>query len=53
MKFSNDRKIEYKKVGTLKREGKCYFCEEKGHRANNCPKKNKKDNGKKKGKMDF
>jgi hypothetical protein len=37
MKFSNGREIDYKKVGALKREGKSYFCEEKGHRANDFP----------------
>ena len=39
MKFTNGREIDYKRVATLKKEGKCYFCEEKGHRANACPKK--------------
>jgi hypothetical protein len=48
MKFSNARKIDYKKVGAFKREGKYYLCEEKGHRANDCPKENKKDNREKK-----
>jgi NifB/MoaA-like Fe-S oxidoreductase len=53
MKFSNGREIDYKKVGALKREGKCYSCEEKGHRANDCFKKNRKNNGEKREKMDF
>ena len=39
MKFTNGREIDFKRVATLKKEGKCYFCEEKGHRANACPKK--------------
>ena len=39
MKFSNGREVDYKRIATLKKEGKCYFYEEKGYRANNCPKK--------------
>ena len=39
MKFTNGREIDYKRVAALKKEGKCYFCEENGHRANTCPKK--------------
>jgi hypothetical protein len=39
MRFTNGRGVDYKRVATLKKEGKCYFCEEKGHRANACPKK--------------
>ena len=39
MKFTNGREIDYKRVATLKKEDKCYFCEEKGHRANTWPKK--------------
>lgn len=39
MKFTNGREIDYKRVAALKKEGKCYFCEEKGHRVNTCPKK--------------
>ena len=39
MKFTNGRDIEYKRVASLKKEEKCYFCEEKGHRTTICPKK--------------
>ena len=39
MKFTNGREIEYKRVAALNKEGKCYFCEGQGHRANTCPKK--------------
>ena len=39
MKFTNGREIDCKRVAALKKEGKCYFCEENGHRANTCPKK--------------
>ena len=39
MKFGNGRRIDYKRVAAIKKEGKCYFCEEQVHRANTCPKK--------------
>ena len=39
LKFTNGRENDYKRVATLKKEEKYYFCEEKGHRANTCPKK--------------
>jgi hypothetical protein len=39
MKCTKGREIDYKRVATFKKEGKCYFCEEEGHRANTCPKK--------------
>jgi hypothetical protein len=48
IKFDDGREIDYKKVASLKKEGKCYYCEEKGHRASNCPKNAKKSSGEKK-----
>ena len=45
MKFSNGREVDYKRITALKKEEKCYFCKEKGHRANDCRKKHKKSNG--------
>ena len=45
MKFSNGREVDYKRIAALKNERKCYFCEEKGHRANDCLKKHNKSNG--------
>ena len=45
MKFSNGKEVDYKRIVALKKEGKCHFCEEKGHRANDCPKKHNKSNG--------
>ena len=45
MKLFNGREVDYKRIAALKKEGKCYFCEEKGHRANDCPKKHKNSNG--------
>ena len=39
MKFIDGREIDYKRITTLKKEGKCYFYEENGQSANTCPKK--------------
>ena len=38
-KVKNDHGSDYKRVARLKREGRCYTCEEEGHMSINCPKK--------------
>lgn len=42
MKFRNGSEVDYKKVHSRKKEGKCYYCKERSHVAN-CLKKPKED----------
>ena len=38
IRFSYGREVDYQRATRLKKEGKCYYCEEHGHLAAACPK---------------
>ncbi len=44
MTLSNGKSLDFYKANALRREGKCFLCEQKGHQANDCMGE-KKDGG--------